>query len=381
MIQKCWMLDNENGFLMSPDPITNIRSVSSGLELEVAVELDEIAIKLPKLIASGEIRKTLKDLKVHDMSCLEYVDDFRLVERAFQIYSHLANTYVWCEEKKPENHIPQGVAVPLVKLSEITERPPILTYAMTCLANYERIDPNGEIVVDNLKCIQKVIDIKDESWFHLIHVEIEAHAGNAIYSFQRATDAIAQGDIKKVEAELRKIPNAVEKMMSTFKRIFENCSPDIYYHTLRPYLFGFTDIVFEGVEKFKGQPQSFRGQSGAQSTVIPALQSFLGLLHESGGLSEHLEVMKSYMPKPHQDLLRNIDGQCIRKFVSESNNRQLKDSYNACIESLFNFRSLHLGMAKSFVASKVKNPIGTGGTEFMHWLKQLRDETNQQYVS
>ena len=380
MKQECWTPNKENGFLMSPDPASNLNDVESGLKSEVVTEIEEIAQKLPQLVAANEIRSVLRDLKAHDMTSFKSLDDFRIVERAFQIYAHLANVYIWCEEDNPENHIPKGVAIPLVQLAEIVERPPIIPYASTALSNFKRIDPNGAIEVDNLECIQKIIDIQDESWFHLIHVEIEAHAGRANYQCLKATEAISNNDPKKVEVALSEIPIAFEKMMVTFRRMFEKCSPDKYYHTLRPYLFGFDNIIYQGVEKFNGEPQTFRGETGAQSSVIPALRSFLGLQHEKGGLTEHLEIMKDYMPKPHRELVSNIDNKNIRNFVINSNIGSLKDAYNASIESLFQFRSLHLKMAHAFVAQKVKNPIGTGGTEFMHWLKQLRDETNQQYV-
>ena len=121
-------------------------------------------------------------------------------------------------------------------------------------------------------------------------------------------------------------------------------------------------------------------ESGAQSSVIPAIKAYLGLQHEKGGLTDHLEIMKEYMPKPHRELLNNIDPQKIRNFVIKKNNGQLTDAYNHCLESVYKFRSLHLKMAHAYVAQKVKNPVGTGGTEFMHWLKQLRDETEQQYL-
>lgn len=381
MKQDCWTPNKENGFLMSPDPISNLTKVDSGIEKEAVHEIEEIAQKLPKLVATNEIRSVLRDLKAHDMNALKREDDFRIVERAFQIYAHLANVYIWCEEDNPENHIPKGVAMPLVQLAEIVERPPIIPYATTALSNYKRIDPNGPIEVDNLECVQKIIDIEDESWFHLIHVEIEAHAGKANYNCLKATEAISNNDPAQVEAALNKIPKAFDKMMATFRRMFEKCNPDNYYHTLRPYLFGFTDIIYHGVEKFNEEPQTFRGETGAQSSVIPALRSFLGLQHEKGGLSEHLEIMKDYMPKPHRELLANIDSNNIRSFVINENQGSLKDAYNASIESVYQFRNLHLKMAHAFVAQKVKNPIGTGGTEFMHWLKQLRDETNQQYIS
>lgn len=379
-MQNCWLPEKKHGFLMSPDPLSDLTTVETGLSREVSAELEELASKLPDLIASGDIRKTLKDLKTFDMSVLGQVEDFRIVERAFQVYAHLANAYVWCEEENPTDHIPEGVAVPLVALAKTVERPPIIPYASTALCNFERIDPKGEIVVDNLRCIQKLIDIQDESWFHLIHVEIEAHAGAITHACLLATQAIDNNDKDTAERELLKIPEAFEKMIATFKRMFEKCSPDIYFNTLRPYLFGFTDIIYNGVEEFKGKPQTYRGESGAQSSVIPAIKAFLGLQHEKGGLTEHLEIMKAYMPKPHRELLSNIDQQKIRTFVIASNNEPLTDAYNACLEGLFKFRSLHLKMAHAYVAQKVTNPIGTGGTEFMHWLKQLRDETEKQYI-
>ena len=379
-MQKCWLPRHKNGFLMSPDPISDLTKIETGLPLAVSKELEEIASKLPNLISSNEIRKTLKDIKTFDLSPLRNADDFRIVERAFQIYAHLANAYVWCEEDNPTDHIPEGVAVPLVELAKIVERPPIIPYASTALSNFERIDPKGEIVVENLRCIQKLIDIQDESWFHLIHVEIEAHAGSISQACILATLAIEQNDTKNIEAELLRIPRAFNKMITTFKRMFEKCSPDIYFHTLRPYLFGFTDIVYIGVEEFKGKPQTYRGESGAQSTVIPAIQAFLGLRHEKGGLTEHLEIMKAYMPKPHRELLNNVDQRKIRDFIITCKKGELVDAYNSCLQGLFKFRSLPLKMAHAYVAQKVSNPIGTGGTEFMRWLKQLRDETEKQYI-
>lgn len=380
MIQQCWLPEKNYGFLMSPDPISNLTKVETGLPDSVSSELEDVAAQLPALVSVGTIRKTLQDMAIFDLSVLRRPDDFRIVERAFQIYAHLANVYVWCEEENPANHIPESVAVPLVELSKIIERPPILNYASTSLCNFERIDPAGEIVVDNLRCIQKVVDIQDESWFHMIHVEIEAHAGIASHACILATQAIANNDKKTAEFELLKIPKAFDKMISTFKRMFEKCSPDIYFNTLRPYLFGFTDIVYNGVKEFEEKPQTYRGESGAQSTVIPAIKAFLGLQHEEGGLTEHLEIMKAYMPKPHRELLNSIDSHNIRNFVAANNDRSLTDAYNACLESVFQFRSLHLKMANAYIAQKVANPIGTGGTEFMHWLKKLRDETEKQYL-
>jgi len=351
--QHCWNINKESGFLINPDPIADLSQID---------------------------RPILDSLSIYDMSPLCAVEDFRIHERAFQIYAHFANAYVWSDQNEPSDHIPAGIAVPLVELAKMVERPPIVPYASTALCNFQRIDPNGGLHVDNLRCVQKLIDIPDESWFHLIHVEIEAHAGSAIQHCIDATSAITHDDTISLAANLEGIPKSVKKMVATFKRIPEKCSTDVYYHTLRPYLFGFDDIVYEGVKEFKGRPQTFRGETGAQSTVIPALQRFLGLHHEQGGLTEHLQIMKEYMPKPHRELLESINQIAIREFVLKQNRSTLNDAYNACIESIVEFRSLHLHMAHAYIAQKVADPRGTGGTEFMRWLQQLRDETAQQFI-
>ena len=185
---------------------------------------------------------------------------------------------------------------------------------------------------------------------------------------------------KFLDVAANDIPDAFSRMSATFRKIAKGCKPDTYFHTLRPYLFGFDDIVYEGVVKYEDKPQTFRGQTGAQSSAIPSVNAFLGLRHEHGGLTHHLEAMKAHMPKPHRELLAGIDPTRIRGYVSRKSSASLTETYNACLRSLVEFRTLHLSMANAFVASRVDNPMGTGGTAFMHWLEQLRNETEQQFL-
>jgi indoleamine 2,3-dioxygenase len=363
---------------MAPDPVRGL--AASGMSQEAVEWLADLATTLPAHVAERTLRDTLEALPVFNVSPLSEVTDFRLVERAFQIYSHLAQTFVWVDEHDPRQHIPAGVAVPFVKLANLVERLPIIIYAMTALANYERLDSDGEIEVDNTRVVQKLIDIPDESWFHLIHVEIERHAAPAIDGCVRAVEMANHSDTGGLTKVLAIIPPAFDNMIATFKRIGIGCKPETYFHTLRPYLFGFDDIVYEGVEEFGGVPQTFRGETGAQSTVIPAIQRFLGLRHAPGGLTEHLEIMIDYMPKPHREFLRRIDKFAVRDLVVKAGDTALTEVYNECLQQVVEFRSLHLKRAHAYIARRVENPIGTGGTDFMRWLEQLRDETNEQLV-
>jgi indoleamine 2,3-dioxygenase len=170
-------------------------------------------------------------------------------------------------------------------------------------------------------------------------------------------------------------------MLATFDRMPERCDSNFYYFKVRPYIFGFNDVVYEGVEAYGGKPQSFRGQTGAQSSIIPALVAGLGLQHEQTGLTQHLEVMHDYMPKPHRAFIQQMKGACIREFVLENaSNSALAEGYNECLRKVLAFRQMHLHYATTYIANKVKNPVGTGGTIFMDWLSQLVQETEAQLV-
>lgn len=381
MTQSCWTLRADSGFLLAPDPVEDLTQVDVPLDDGVIEELLALARSLPSRIEEKTIRKDLLALKALDMAPVAKVQDFRIIERVFQIYAHFANGFVWCDQNDPSDHIPASVAVPLVQLAEMVERPPIMPYASTSLANFERIDPSQGYDVENLRCIQKMIGTQDEAWFHLVHVEIEAHAGAAVFALREASEAARSEDIERVERELAKVPPAFDKMIRAFRRITDRCRTEVYYHTLRPYLFGFDDVVYQGVAKFEEKPMTFRGESGAQSSVIPSIKALLGLTHAEGGLSEHLTIMVDHMPKPHREFLRSIDPQAIRAFVTRAGDPNLRDIYNLCLERLVDFRSLHLKMAHAFIAQKVKDPRGTGGTEFMKWLTILRDETAQQMIA
>ena len=49
-MQECWLPKHKNGFLISPDPISDLTKIETGLPLAVSKELEEIASKLPNLI-------------------------------------------------------------------------------------------------------------------------------------------------------------------------------------------------------------------------------------------------------------------------------------------------------------------------------------------
>ena len=176
----------------------------------------------------------------------------------------------------------------------------------------------------------------------------------------------------------------------------ESCDPYIYYHRVRPYIHGWKDhpalpqgVIYEGVDAYGGQPQQFRGETGAQSSVIPCLDAALGIMHQEDALRRYLMEMREYMPPKHRRFIEAIEqGPSIRHYVLDrrKGGPLLRDSYNACVHWLERFRSTHLEYAKTYIQKQMQsganNPVdvGTGGTPFIPYLKKHRDETSQHNI-
>ena len=83
--------------------------------------------------------------------------------------------------------------------------------------------------------------------------------------------------------------DALEGILATMQRMPEHCDPYVYYHRVRPYIFGWHNnpalpggLVYEGVAAYAGTGQTFRGETGAQSTIVPCLDAILGVEHAFG---------------------------------------------------------------------------------------------------
>ena len=134
------------------------------------------------------------------------------------------------------------------------------------------------------------------------------------------------------------------------------------------------DVVYEGC--FGDAPQSYRGETGAQSSIVPTMLMALGIRHKNSLLTKHLEDMQTYMPTPHRQFIRAQVS--VRDFVVGA--PRLKEWYNACVAELIAFRKKHFEYAVNYIEKKVDNPIATGGTPYVPWLRQLIEETKEYYV-
>jgi indoleamine 2,3-dioxygenase len=349
------------GFLPAEDPATRFPADS-----ELAV-LDQIGHDLPSLLHEPDFRRYAAALRIPPWP-EEGVREatLPLLRLYYLRVGFLTSAYVNQVSQPAAARVPANLAVPLSQACALLGRPPILSYDGYALYNWKRFDPGRPIALGNIDTIQNFVHAYDEHWFILVHVEIEAIAAAVLAGIDRAGRGMASRSGDEVDAALEDVAAAVRRQATVLRRIPEKMDPSLYYRTFRPYIRFFENVVYEGVAS---EPMNFRGETGAQSSVVPALVAFLRIPHRQSLLTDHLHDMRRFMPKLHRDLLVEIEAMpSVRDFASSG-------AYNQLLDAVVDFREVHLGWARQYVDRWVDDPRGTGGTPFMRWLSQLIEDT------
>jgi len=379
-----------NTFLPKKDPLIIYTTDTRSLKL-----IADIAGHLPKLLLTGQVQKTIKNLNRNALSVNSIIKDgdIREVKLAMAHLSFISHAYIW-GGKNPEKILPEAIAKPWVKLANKLERPPILSYGSYCLDNWYRVDSKEDISLQNVGLITNFLGGVDEDWFVTIHVCIENAASKAVNAATKLSYLNEDNSINDYLANLKDIVASLKEVNNIFSRMPEKCDPYIYYHRVRPFIFGTKDnpdlkkgLIYEG--QFNNKPQFFRGETGAQSSIMPFLDGALGIYHTKDHLRHYLNEMRDYMPPEHRKMIEDVESRSNAKtYIQQS--KRLVNEYNKCLEEIRKFRALHLEFAATYIhqQSQIKNPFGrggstitgTGGTPFMKYLKKHRDETQKQKI-
>jgi len=350
-----------HGFLPHPDPL---KAFPPGSELG---RLDELGHDLPSLLEDQYAREYLKKFEVppwpKDSVTAEDIPALRLY---YVRLGFVASGYINQVGQAPATTLPRNIAVPLCRACRLLDRPPILSYDGYALYNWKRFDPAGPVALGNIDTLQNFVHLYDEHWFILVHVEIEAIAADALAAIDRGAAAVRDGDPAGVDAALTRLADTVGRMAAVLRRIPEKMDPHVYYRAFRPYIRFFENVVYEGVEE---APASYRGETGAQSSVMPTLVAFMKIPHRPTELTDHVADMRRFMPADHLRVLAEVAA------LPDPRPLAGREPYNAVLEEMAKFREVHFGWADLYIHQRVSDPRGTGGTPYRRWLQQLVDET------
>jgi len=168
---------------------------------------------------------------------------------------------------------------------------------------------------------------------------------------------------------------------------------------VRPYIHGWKNspslpqgVVYEGVADYAQRPQQFRGETGSQSSIVPALDAGLGIPHADDPLTQYLVEMRDYMPPRHRTFLAALEARTDEQqrplLYGYARDRKathpdLWKAFCTCVDLLAQFRDIHIGYAERYIfrqhQSHASNPtaVGTGGTPFMPYLSKHLEETKR----
>ena len=353
----------------------------------------EAADNLSGLMTTGRVRHWLGQLPALDLAEWAANAPEEQVRVAMVRYSFLVQAYVWGESEAP-TALPANLARPIVALAERLDQAPLLPYSGYVLDNWAQLDPAGSIDLDNVYMVQNFLGGADENWFVLIHVAIEAAAAPLLDLACQLIEAAKAEETGRATALLEEMEGHWNAVNAIFDRMPDRCDPYIYYQRVRPYIHGWANnpalpdgLIYEGVEKYDGKGQAFRGQTGSQSSIVPSMDALFQVSHENDPLRTYLDELHAYRPVRHRRFIEDLREQSkLREFAIASGDPALKAAFNASIEQVARFRTRHLEYAASYINKQASNgkgndtEVGTGGTPFMRYLKKHRDENRAQVI-
>lgn len=135
-----------------------------------------------------------------------------------------------------------------------------------------------------------------------------------------------------------------------------------------------------------GTWRMYPGASAGQSPLIHSIDVGLDVEHLplTHGPNDTLKPnpmleMREALPGAFQQFIKDLAaGPSIRSFVfSAQSLPELKAEFNSCLNNLKLFRDLHLQIATQYIVNQKKGAgiVGTGGTDLIPFLKQVRKET------
>ena len=283
-------IDMVTGFLPAEEPLQRLPYARYHI-------WEDLGDDLPSLLGArlGQARGPLEQLPVLSIDKLTTSAELR---RAHLLLCLFAHAYVF-GGNEPLDVLPAGISVPLSEVSAKLGIPPVLGHPSIVLYNWRRLDRTAAICMENLATLNNFFDGRDESWFYLITVEVEARGAGAIVPTMLAIDAIQryreqQDEIgsdtrvvgiedeedcdgsnsdsqastaseadevystsqrplryeallgvlsvdrvaKYVAKQLVRISTSIEAMGASMSAMREGCHPFIFYHRVRPFLSG-----------------------------------------------------------------------------------------------------------------------------------------------
>jgi indoleamine 2,3-dioxygenase len=309
--------------------------------------------------------------------------------------------YIHSLPPEAEIRIPAPITLPLLQICVQLQLPPVITYSDDVLYNWALKAPSTEPTpaLDNLRCLTLFTGSRDEEEFYLSSARIELRGVDALEIMRATMDELFVGDTlaaRRITRYLQSLVRVLDDLARLLLAVRDGCDPDVFYHVIRPWFNGADSgskkWTFEGLDDDAGTglriPAELSGPSAAQSSLIHALDTFLGVDHTSPNPAHSpakfpssspvththtlearaptptatatthfppkapfLTRMRAYMPRHHRNFLRHLGAapRPLRTAVAKMGDAVLTEAYNAAVDALRRFRDAHLRIVALYI--------------------------------
>ncbi|KAI1775340.1 indoleamine 2,3-dioxygenase family protein [Hypoxylon cercidicola] len=406
-----FMVSTTRGFLPRMDPITVLPPEFEAVETLLQRMPIWRKSGKPGLLATGELGDTvLEELPDLSKEIEKYRDNLPMMTALYRDYSFLASAFLLepCHMRflKGEPYglgrpfLPTQLSRPIVRCAELAGFKPFMEYAGSyALFNYRLENPNAGLEYSNLRLIrafERGLDHESsEAGFVLVHIDMVKNSGQLVHgvlSCFRARLDSEMDDLQRrraVNEGLRTVVEAMQKVNNVMETMWMKSKPRSYT-SFRTFIFGITSqsmfpngVVYEGVND--NRPLSFRGESGANDSMIPLMDNFLDIPMPDTPLSEILNDFRDYRPGNHRQFLVQVKEHAKSLRVkdhalglgiagcadSDEDRALLKESQTLWLQALDqvrDFRWRHWCFAREYILKQTSHPTATGGSPIVTWL-------------
>ena len=247
--------------------------------------------------------------------------------------------------------------------------PPFMSYVAYSTYNYRFADPSvGTSIYNNLRLVRAfehgLDPLSSEAGFVLTHVDMVKHSPSLIKGAVSLLNSVSAGgaDPEATTEAFHHMLDAMQRIEASMETMWAHSRPKDYI-SYRTFIFGITNqsmfpngVVYEGENN--GEPMSFRGESGANDSIIPLLDNLLQIPMPQNPLTNILKDFRSYRPKPHREFLEYVQERAEEAGVRE---HCCKDAgtavlYLRLLEHVRSFRWRHWLFAREYIIRRSSHP-------------------------
>ncbi|KAF2420997.1 IDO-domain-containing protein [Tothia fuscella] len=384
-----FMVSSSRGFLPRAEPIVKLPPDFDALESILSRMSIKTISGAPGLLATCELGDAVhKDLPDLSDAIERYKEDLPLMNALYRDYAFLASAYLLepCHGRFMEGEeyglgrqkLPKNIALPFVRVAAIAGFKPFMEYAGSyALFNYRLEDPSLGLEYSNLRltrAFEHGLDpTSSEAGFVLVHVDMVQHSGPLVSAAAEALKAAESKDRDAFDQALNEVVNSLKQVNSVMNEMWNKSKPG-NYTSFRTFIFGITKqsmfpngVIYEGVS---AEPMSFRGESGANDSMIPLADNLLQMTMPDTPLTSILHDFRSYRPGNHREFLEWVHARAtllgVKDFALADPRSALM--YLRALNQVRDFRWRHWCFTREYILKRTKHRTATGGSPIVTWL-------------